>query len=286
MLEEMSVKRAIRLDVVTTASPQTVTIQEWNCTEATLISWGDGQTTIHAAANGGTVSHQYAAAGSYTIRLIVNPLAVRRIDFRTTALLPDSAYFQRCTGVTYFRWLSVGISKFDSAHISAMALTYLSIYNPLAGSIVAFDSAHIAGKALSHLYLSNFPASSVVIFDSTHIAAMPLIYVYFSNFPAESEITVAANDFAGFPAATTVALYDSLLSQAQVDAILQGLYAGLATRTAANGTINLGGNNLAPSGLLQAMCPPVDGKEYAYELVNDSCGINPTKKWATVTITA
>jgi hypothetical protein len=76
------------------------------------------------------------------------------------------------------------------------------------------------------------------------------------------------------------------LLQAQVDQILADFYAGFAARTATDGSINVSGNNAAPSGTLQAACPPTTGKEYAYELTNDSCNVNPTKKWATVTITA
>jgi len=79
---------------------------------------------------------------------------------------------------------------------------------------------------------------------------------------------------------------DNSLTQAKVDAILQGLWGAFATRTVAGGTINVGGNNAAPGGAYQAANPPATGKEYAYELLNDSQNINPTKKWATVTFTA
>ena len=223
-----------QVGAVTTAPNQTVTIQQWNCTESTLIDWGDGNTTTHSASNADIVSHVYVAAGSYVIRLIVNPLAVRKIYFRNSALRPNSVDFLRCTGVTYFYWINVGITTFDSTHITAMPLTYLGLY----------------------------------------------------NLPAGSSVTVAAADFDGWPVLLNITFSNCLLLQAQVDAILHGLYTGLATRTAVGGTITVGNNNAAPSGILQAQCPPITGKEYAYELANDSCGINPTKKWATVTITA
>jgi len=82
-----------------------------------------------------------------------------------------------------------------------------------------------------------------------------------------------------------LAFADCLLLQAQVDAILQGLYAGLPTRVSTGGAISIAGNNQAPSGIYQAMCPPTTGKEWAYELINDSCVVNPTKKWTTITVT-
>jgi len=76
------------------------------------------------------------------------------------------------------------------------------------------------------------------------------------------------------------------LSQAQVDQIGVDFYASFASRTATGGSGNVGGTNAAPSGTLQAGCPPDPGKEDFYELVNDSCSVNPTKKWNTWTITA
>lgn len=277
----------IPLSVVTTSSPQTVTIQEWNCTEATLIVWGDGQTTSHPANTGTTVTHQYATAGSYVVRFICNPLSVREIDFRTTALRPNTAYLRQCKNLTYLR-LEDGQIVFDSAHIAAMPLIYLSLSSFPNGSTVAFDSAHISEMALTILVLTSLGAESTMAFDSAHIATMALTYLYLANLSAGGTWTIAANDFDGFSAATSVYMLNNRFSQAQVDAILQGLYAGLATRTVANGTVSLGGNNLAPSGLLQA--PPdceaeLTGKECAYELTHDSCSIT-TKEWLTVSITA
>jgi hypothetical protein len=74
------------------------------------------------------------------------------------------------------------------------------------------------------------------------------------------------------------------LSQAKVNQILADLYTAFATRTVAGGTITLNGaGNAAPSGLFQANCPPTTGKETAFDLLNDPCTINPTKKWSTIT---
>ena len=81
--------------------------------------------------------------------------------------------------------------------------------------------------------------------------------------------------------------YENNLSQAQVDSVLlTQLYAAFSTRTATNGTVDLlGVGNAAPSGVLQAACPPTTGKEAAFELVNDSCGTS-ANHWASVTTAA
>ena len=80
-------------------------------------------------------------------------------------------------------------------------------------------------------------------------------------------------------------LYSScVLTQANVDAVLLSIYTRRMAFTYATPSLDIGGTNLAPSGTYQAACPPTTGKEYAYELVNDSCGSGHIK-WA-VTFTA
>jgi hypothetical protein len=76
------------------------------------------------------------------------------------------------------------------------------------------------------------------------------------------------------------------LLTAAVDQILADHYTAFASRTVTGGTLNVGGTNQAPSGVLQAQCPPTTGKERAFELANDTCGVNPTRRWTTVTITS
>jgi hypothetical protein len=74
------------------------------------------------------------------------------------------------------------------------------------------------------------------------------------------------------------------LTQAQVNQILTDTYTAFATRTATGGTITVNGaGNAAPSGIFQSACPPTSGKETAYDLLNDPCVVNPTKKWSTIT---
>jgi len=106
---------------------------------------------------------------------------------------------------------------------------------------------------------------------------------------ADSSYTFASDTMRNWTSATSILCNDLGLLQATVDAILYDIYAGFASRTASNGTINVGGSNAAPSGTYQAAsaCPVTDGtdgKEVAHELVNDGCGVS-ANHWATVTIT-
>ena len=86
------------------------------------------------------------------------------------------------------------------------------------------------------------------------------------------------------PKATDVQLTSNAWSQAESTAVLLGnLSPTFAARTVIGGTLTMAGTNAAPDGTLAAECPPTHGKNAAYELVNDSCGVNPTHKWTSVT---
>lgn len=85
-----------------------------------------------------------------------------------------------------------------------------------------------------------------------------------------------------FSAGLTDVYINNNLVEAEVDLVLSKLYDAFPTRTGSNGTIVVAGTNAAPSGILQAACPPTTGKEYAYELKNDSCVVS-ANNWATVT---
>src|SRR5690606_16107062 len=80
--------------------------------------------------------------------------------------------------------------------------------------------------------------------------------------------------------------YENGLAQADIDAILFELYEAFPNRLSwlSGGTIDLlGGDNEAPTGTLQAACPPTTGREVAYELVNDTCDVS-AKHWSSVSI--
>jgi len=93
--------------------------------------------------------------------------------------------------------------------------------------------------------------------------------------------------FSGWITPTYMGLDNNSLSQAQVDQILADFYDAFPTKSATNGILKVGGTNAAPSGTYQAATanPPTDGKEIAYELLNDSLGVS-SKHWATVSFTA
>ena len=154
-----------------------------------------------------------------------------------------------------------------------------------AGYAGTFNSTDVSAWIPTTFELYSMPAGYAGTFNSTDVNAWrPANFELYSMPTATFTTTITAGGFAGWTGATTVNLSSTALSQAYIDQILSDLYVAFATRTVSGGTLTLNGaGNAAPSGTFQAMCPPTTGNERAYELLNDSCLVNPTKKWSTVT---
>jgi hypothetical protein len=175
---------------------------------------------------------------------------------------------------------------FDSADVSAWRPTTFYLNSMPTGYAGTFDSADVSAWRPTTFYLYSMPTGYAGTFDSADVSAWRPTTFYLYSMPATFEIITTANGFASWNTPSNFQLNNNALTQAQVDQILADFWSAFATRTVTGGTLNVGGNNAAPSGTLQAANPPTTGKEYAYELKNDSQNINPTKKWTTVTITA
>ena len=200
---------------------------------------------------------------------------------------------------------------FNSVDVSAWNITSAFHLDSMpTGYAGTFNSADVSSWRPSEFYLHSMPVAYAGTFNSADASSWRPGYFWFFGLPgiagtfnsadvsswnpttffinniksATYTVTVTAGGFAGFKAVTSFRIYDNALAQAAVDQVLADFWTAFATRTGAAGTINVGGTNAAPSGLLQAANPPTTGKEFAYELKNDSQNINPTHKWATVTI--
>lgn len=171
---------------------------------------------------------------------------------------------------------------FNSADITAWRpVTFEIISTPAALSNV-FNSSDVSAWRPTTVII-NAPVTMTGTFNTANVAAWNPTFFQITSKPAAYVITITANGFAAWIAVTTLSMQGNALLQAAVNQILFDLYTAFATRNVSAGTVNVSGTNAAPSGALAAQCPPTGGKNAAYELVNDSCLINPTNKWTTVT---
>ena len=305
-------KQAATYQVITTGAA-THTINSLGLSAATLVDWGDGSTSTLS----GTAlrTHNYAGAGTWTVTIYL-PENVTTFDIRDNKVDLNSADIAPMVNVSTFIATALHSGTFDSADVSAWQPNDFRMYSMPAGYSGTFDSADVSAWQPTTFYLFVMPSGYSGTFDSADVSAwqptifylhsMPAGYsgtfdsadvsawqptiFYLHSMPAIYTITISATGFAAWTATNNFQMQSNALSQAAVNSILWQLYqATVIPRTTTGGTINIGGSNAAPSGTFQAAsaCPvtvATDGKEIAYELLNDSCGAG-FNKWSTVTIT-
>jgi hypothetical protein len=276
-----SAPATLDLTATTTGASQTVTLQRITPTGGTCtVSWGDGGAdSIIANGNTGTTTHVYAAAGSYNIT-ISDPARITYLDLRDSKLGCAAGEIGALTKLTYLHLYNVANVTVGAGEIGALTkLTYLYLYSVANVTVGAGE----IGALTDLTYLSLDSVANVTVGTGEIGALTKLAYLYLYNVAG---VTTQRADFATLLKLISLT-YQNSLSGPQVDAILAGLYDGFPTRTGTNGTVSIATTNAAPSGTYQAAseCPPTDGKEIAYELLNDTCDVS-AKHWAVVTITA
>jgi hypothetical protein len=272
----------LTLTATTVGVNQTVTLNRLTPVGTTaVIDWGDTNTTTVTDGYTTAITHVYAAAGAYSIK-ITNPDKILQIDLRD-AQLSNFNTNQLKGVVTYFYVTSIKTSTLNSADMVNWRPTTWYCYSMPAGTYT-INSADMVNWQPTNWYCYSMPAGTYTLNSADMVNWRPTTWNCFSM-PVSTTWTLGASDFAGWISPLAFNISANALSQAQVDAVLSGLWTAFATRNVAAGTINVGGSNAAPDGIYQAQNPPTTGKERCYELVNDSGGINPTHKWTTVTYT-
>lgn len=277
------------------------------CPYAATWDWGDGS----ALETGDSMSHAYAAAGTYNVTLRL-PRADRwlaTIDMNGDYVVGDAlAQLRGCKALT-------SITLHTNAGLNSTwllatlrgwwpSMTRLYLYNTQ--SVITGTLADLP-ETMERLYLdrtqsaitgelSDLPETmerlSLVSTQSVitgTLVDLPETMALLSLFNTQS--LIAGGGAATSRKLTVLDLRNLGLDQPAVDSILYSLYLAASTpRTETGGTINLGGTNAAPSGTYQAAsaCPVTEatpGAEIAHELLNDGCSVG-FPKWSTVTITA
>jgi len=273
----------LTLNGMTVATGKTVTV-----------AWGDGLTDTYTA-GAGARTHNYAGAGTYTVRMGTGGgyQNITVLDLRDTKLSGSiNANNRLPTGMTSLTIISLANLTWAVGAAAPMptGLTYLYLQT-LAGLTWAVGAAAPMPTGLTTLYLvfltgltwavgASAPMPTGLTFlylDSLAgltwavgaSAPMPtgLTFLYLFNLTGLTPITV----WTGINAIRAIQ-YESSLTQPQVDAVLLNIWNNKANFTWATPTLDLlGGSNAAPSGVYASVCPPTTGKEYAYDLVNGVC---------------
>lgn len=135
-----------------------------------------------------------------------------------------------------------------------------------------------------------FPALQVL-----HIDGMPAAYIAATEIQAKMSVSylfvrASANvgRWDGLEALPLLnyLFYQNGMTANQVDSMMFDLWRQSYLKTAAAGTINLAGSNAVCGGTYVSNCPPINGLQYRYQLLNDTCKtfIDAAKRWTTVTV--
>lgn len=151
--------------------------------------------------------------------------------------------------------------------------------NNLADTSGVFDSTDVANwnmQASEDVYasfdLDTLPSTVSVIVDFNHFNGWNLNNFTLRTTP-HADVTVRTGVIPDWTYLRGFYMSGMGLSQTEVNTLLSELYAQAQVRVS-TGSAEVGlQTNTAPSGTHQAACPPTTGKEFAYQLVNDTCSV-------------
>lgn len=295
------IKRQVASFTITsTGSNQTFTFG-LTVSAPSVVTWGDGTYDVYTSAH--TCSHTYATSGVWNVR-ILQPHNVIRLVLSNSAFGVNSANLSALENIQEFRAsLLRNNSIFNSADITRWRPAIFFLASLQSGAYGVFNSADIASWrpetfVFTHLpsgfsgvfnsadirewspnefQVSRLPSSFSGVFDNRDLSAWTDIR-YFSLYTLPSTFTFnIGGGFSRWESIYNFSMQDNRLQTEIVDKILYDLYTATCNRISLGGEIALDGN-ASPSGFFSppVSCPVTSetpGKQIAYELLNDSCGI-------------
>jgi hypothetical protein len=174
--------------------------------------------------------------------------------------------------------MPAGTYSIASADMVAWRPTYWQLFSMPTGTY-NIASADMVAWMPTDWRLFTMPAGTYSIASADMVAWRPT-YWYLASMPAAgSWYTFAASCMRNWTTSIALEVSGLALLQAVVDTIVADIYAGRMGYTFATPTLNVGGTNAAPSGVYADEDPPITGKGFIYELVNDP-EAEGFKKWA------
>jgi len=271
---------SIELICHTTGSSQTLTLDNIAVADGEIVTiyWGDGDSD--ACSGEGMRRHVYAVAGLYTIR-ITNYTALTKLytdDYKISGVIGGWVLWE---GLTYLNLLNTSIdgdignwilpSTLENLYLESTAvLGDISGWVLPAGLVnLIIDNTAVSGDigswvlpaTLENLWISETPVSGDIT-SWVIPAALIRLYLFFTLVEGAPDMTSAV-------AIQSYLIANCGLAEADVDAILAGIYARRTSFTAAAPELEIDGTNDAPSGLYQDATPPTTGNEYKFKLQTD-----------------
>jgi hypothetical protein len=180
------------LTATTTAPAQTVTIQQLTSSVAQTLYWGDGATSPMPAGSTATLSHEYAEAGSYLIR-VPDARRLTTIDLRDAKLGGLNTAQLRSSPLDRFYVTAITSSTIRSADMVAWRPKTWYLYSMPAGGTYSIASADMVAWRPSTWYRSSMPLGAYTIASADMAAWRPTTW-YLYSMPAGGTYSIASAD--------------------------------------------------------------------------------------------
>lgn len=264
--------------VANISSPSTLTINRITPTSGIKIYWGDGAVTNVAAGNSGAVAHAYTGTGSFIVEVGGSVDNITLLDLRDTKAVVAAGTIGTIKGLQTLYLSGTNSITTAAGEIGGLSnLTYLYIGS--CGNVLMSAGEVGVLTGLTTLYVISSPKITINTGEIGNLVNLTTLHVQ-----AATLVAAQANDFKTLTKIGTLTYYNSL-NEAQVDAVVAAIYDARAAYLTQSKTLNIATSNAAPSGTYQAQVPPSSGKEYIYELKNDSAS-QGFSKWAAINYTA
>lgn len=159
---------AASFQVTTTGVNQTLTINSFGISQATVIDWGDASTSTYT----GTAlrTHLYAVAGTYTVKIYA-PANVTTFDMRDNKVTLNSANIATMFNVQTFIFVTPKAGTFNSIDVTAWRPTRFTISTLPTGYLSTLNSADMINWRPDNFSIATMPAGSVGVLNSADFAA-------------------------------------------------------------------------------------------------------------------
>ena len=153
---------------VTTTGAATHTIAALTVSASTVVDWGDGSSNAYTGS--GARTHNYASAGTWTVR-VLSPLNVTALTLSDNKITLNSRDIASMTAMVTFQISGLKAGTFNSADISAWRPTTFLLYSMPAGYAGTFNSADVSAWRPTAFYLYSMPAGYAGTFNSADVSA-------------------------------------------------------------------------------------------------------------------
>jgi hypothetical protein len=183
--------------VTTTSDPETVTLTRITPTgQDVTIDWGDGNSDTISDGNTGTITHQYATAGTYAVR-ISDPSVITYIDINGVNGSGDLSGWDVSSATTIYLYSNSFSGDLSGWDVSSATVINLGS-NSFSGDLSGWD---VSSAAVISLYSNSFSGD----LSGWDVSSATIIYLGGNSF---------SGDLSGWDvsSATTIYLYSNSFS--------------------------------------------------------------------------